>query len=97
MGRDFENRGLSIVELLRPASYLASIPDRSGDRVTGELSRGNELPNVLPEGSQLLKPPHENFLQAGQHFCPNDFLEGGRDTWCKVLGYIEILYRGKWK
>src|SRR6266403_5990843 len=80
MGRDFENRGhLSIVDLLRPASCLASIPDRNGDRVTGELSRGNELPNVFLEGSRWLKALHENILQARQH--RHDFSESGRDTW----------------
>src|SRR6266403_3166793 len=80
MGRDFENRGhLSIVDLLRPASCLASIPDRNGDRVTGELSRGNELPNVFLEGSRWLKPLHENILQARQR--RHDFSESGRDTW----------------
>src|SRR6266403_5821224 len=60
-----------------------SIPVRNGGRVTGELSRGNELPNVFLERSRWLKPTHENILQAGQRFCPNDFLQGGRDTWRK--------------
>jgi hypothetical protein len=36
--------------------------------VTGELSRGNELPNVFLERSQRLEHVHENILQAGQHF-----------------------------
>src|SRR6266446_6922486 len=74
-----------------------SIPVRNGDRVTGELSRGNELPNVFLERSRWLEPLHENILQAGQYFCPNNFLQGSHDTWRKVLGYIEILYRGKWE
>ncbi len=87
MGRDFENRGhQSIIEYRQPASYLACMPDRNGDRMTGELSRGNELPNVFLERSRWLRPLHENILQAGQHLCPNDFLQGGRDTWGKVLG-----------
>ncbi len=55
VGRDFQNRGhLSITDLLQPASYPASIPDRNGDRVTGELSRGNELLNILLETSEWL-------------------------------------------
>src|SRR6266403_5523166 len=98
MERNLENRGHpSIIDLLRPASYPMSIPDRNGNRLTGELSRDNELPNVFPERPQWLKPLHENILQAGQHFCPNDFLEGSGDTWRKVFGYIEILHHGKWK
>jgi len=69
--------------------------------VTGDLSLGKELPNGFLEWSQLLRPfhenIHENILEAGQHFCPNDFLEGSRDTWRKVLEYTEILYRGEWE
>ncbi len=87
MGRNSENRGhLSIINLLQPTSYLTSIPDRNGDRVTRELLRGNKLPNVFLERSQWLKALHENILQVGQHFCPNDFLQGGHNAWCKVLG-----------
>src|SRR6266436_1115291 len=94
MGRDFENRRhlSTIIDLLLPASYHASIPDRNGDRVTGDLSCGNELPNIFLDRSRWLKPLHKNILQAGQHFCPNDILEGNRDTWRKVLGQIEILH-----
>ena len=71
---------------LRAAS-LASlvgvlVPVRNGDRVIGELSRGNELLNVFLERSRWLKPLHENILQGGQHFrySPDELLQGGRDT-----------------
>ena len=80
-----EQRHLLIINLLRPASF-SSIPDRGGDRGTRELSRGNKLLNAFLERSRWLKPIHEDILQAGQHFCPNDFLQGGHDTWCEVLG-----------
>src|SRR6266403_517097 len=105
MGRNLENRRqLSIIDLYEShirvciqvcirVCIRVHLPDRNGDWVTGELSRGNELPNVFLEGPRWFKPLHENILKAGQHFCPNDFLQAGRDTWHKVLGEIEILYR----
>src|SRR6266849_3471475 len=75
-------------------------PDRNGDRMTGELSRGNEMPDVFLQRSRWLEPLHENILQAGQHFhysAPNELLQGTRDIWHKFLGKVEILHRGKLK
>jgi hypothetical protein len=57
--------------------------------VTGELSRGKELPNVFLEKSRWLEPLNENIPQAGQHFCysvPDELLQGGRDNWRKFPG-----------
>jgi hypothetical protein len=72
-------------------------PVRDGDRVTGELSGDNELPDAFLEWLELL---HKDILQAGQYFCysaSNEFLQGGRDTWRKFLVQVEILHRGKWE
>jgi hypothetical protein len=66
--------------------------------MTDELSRGNELLYAFLERSRLLKPRQENILQGGQHFCrsgPDKFLQGGRNTGCKFLGYVEILHSNK--
>ena len=79
MGRNLENRD-TYQSFIWCDLHPTSIPVRNGDRVTGELSRGDELPNVFLETSRWLKPLHENILQAGHHFCPNDSLLGSRDT-----------------
>jgi len=63
-------------------------------------SRGNELPSVFLKSSPWPEPLHENILQAGQHFrysSPSELLQGGRDTWPKFAGQVEILHRRKWK
>ena len=64
-------------------------PDRNGDRVTGQVSRGYKLLNVILEKSRWLDLLHENILQAGKQSCyaaPNKRSKGGRDTWRKLLG-----------
>ena len=48
---------------------LVFVPVVKGDRVIGELSRGNELPNLFVKRSRWLEPLHENILQARQHLC----------------------------
>ena len=67
-------------------SSKSSLPDRNGDRVAGVLSCSNELPNAFLERSRWLDLLYKDILQAGQHFCPNEILESGRDSWHKVLG-----------
>src|SRR6267154_2497334 len=79
---------------------LSQIP-RAGNcyRMTDELSRSNELLYAFLERSRQLKPVQKNILQGRQHFCrsgPNKFLQGGHNTGCKFLGYVEILHTNKW-
>jgi hypothetical protein len=66
-----------------------SIPDRSGDRVIGELSRRNELRNAFLDRYRWLEPLQENILQNGEHFCrpaPSELLQNGGDMWPKLPG-----------
>ena len=96
----FETRAWAVTYGLH---HIQSVPVRNGDRVIGELSRGNELPNVFLQRSRWLERFHENILQARQHFyyfalkAANGLFQGGHDTWRKTLGYVEILHCGKWK
>ena len=48
---------------------IRMVPVINGDRVIGELSRRNELPNVFLKKSRSLENLHENILQVGQHIC----------------------------
>jgi hypothetical protein len=54
---------------LRAASHWLHVgvfvPDRNGDRVTGELSCSDELPNVFLQRTRWLEPLNEDILQAG--------------------------------
>ena len=45
------------------------VPDRNGDRATGELSRSDELLNIFLKRSRWLEPLHESIMYAGKHFC----------------------------
>ena len=54
-----------------------SVQARDRYWVTGELSRGNELPNAFLDRSRWLEPLYKNVLQGGQHFyrsAPNELL-----------------------
>ena len=52
--------------LLRVGVFAAeSVIGRNGDRLTGELSLGNEVPNRSVEKSRWLEPLHQNILQLG--------------------------------
>jgi len=68
-------------------------------RVTGELSRGNELLNGFPDRSRWVELVQEKSLQGRQHIChafPCKLLKRGCDTRQKLPGYVEILQSGKW-
>jgi hypothetical protein len=72
---------------------LGHVPEGNDDRVTGELSRGNELPGAFLEKFPWLELVHENVLQGGQHFCysaPNEILQGGRDTSRRFFVYCTM-------
>ncbi len=49
---------------LRAAS-LEFVPDKNGDRMIGELSRGNELPNVFLKRSNGSSPSMKIFCRLG--------------------------------
>src|SRR6266403_3931934 len=80
---------------------LGSLPDRNGDRAIGKLSRRNELLNAFNflVRSRWLELLYEKILYSGQHICcssSSEFLQSGRDTRRKFLGYIKILHISKW-
>jgi hypothetical protein len=74
-----------IIDLQRPVS----IPSRNSDRVIGELSCRNELPDAFLDRFGWLEPLQEKILQSGQHFCcssPTELLKSARDMWQKFPG-----------
>ena len=71
------------------------VPTGNCYRMTGELSRSNELLYAFLERSRRLKPLQENILQGGQHCCrsgPDKLLQGRRNTWYNFLAQVEILH-----
>ena len=76
---------------LRAASHQLHVrifdPDRNGERVFGELSRGNELPNVfLEKGPMSRAPPQKCFSGWAT---PQRALAG----WLRYLGQIPWISR----
>jgi hypothetical protein len=71
MRQNFEStvrEHLSIVDLLATVLLDVSVPERNSYRVTGELSRRDELLNAFPDRSRWLELLQKNILQSGQHF-----------------------------
>src|SRR5713226_4939748 len=100
IGQNIERRGHSSIIVLQPALFRVSVPGRYGNRVIGELSARNELPNAFLDRFRWLEPLQEKILKGGQHCCHSTLSElsqSGRDTWPKFFGYVEILHSSKWK